>query len=237
VVNLVRHLSLIQDLDKQILVDQRPKSIGSTGQRRHWRSLHLLEIWTWGMIVMWRLDLMIEVSITSEKWLPISGFDNYVISNFGRVKIFERIVGGRFGKVVRKERFVRQSESCGYLICRLGNEEGYKMFKVHRLVALHFIVNPKNKPFVNHLDCNKKNNNVKNLEWCTNQENVDHAREHGRLKVGEEVVSSKLTPKQVMHIRNNLNNLTLKQVAKLYGVSFQAISLIRRGDSWSHLKL
>lgn len=50
-----------------------------------------------------------------------------------------------------------------------------KTFRIHRLVALHFIENPKNKLEVNHKDWNKNNNHVSNLEWMTRSENVQHS--------------------------------------------------------------
>lgn len=63
----------------------------------------------------------------------------------------------------------------GYEYVNLYNKDGRKTKKIHRLVAETFIPNPKNAPQVNHIDCNKLNNHVENLEWCTQQENTLHA--------------------------------------------------------------
>ena len=73
-----------------------------------------------------------------------------------------------------------------YLVIKQKNHEGYirlglyekkieKKFLVHRLIAQTFIPNPFNKPQVNHIDSNKSNNSVENLEWITNKENREHA--------------------------------------------------------------
>lgn len=67
----------------------------------------------------------------------------------------------------------------GYLRVRLSNVYGKKSASVHRLVAIAFIPNPENKPQVNHIDCNKMNNDVSNLEWVTNDENHHHKIDHG----------------------------------------------------------
>lgn len=63
----------------------------------------------------------------------------------------------------------------GYLRLNIKNDGGQKKFLVHRLIALTFIPNPENKPQVNHIDSNKSNNCVKNLEWITNKENRNHS--------------------------------------------------------------
>lgn len=66
-----------------------------------------------------------------------------------------------------------------YLKVAISIDGKMKYPNVHRLVAQAFISNPDNKPQVNHIDCNKTNNHVSNLEWVTNKENYAHAKKHG----------------------------------------------------------
>lgn len=74
-----------------------------------------------------------------------------------------------------------QDNSKGYLRVNLFDINGKaKKHYVHRLVAKAFIPNPKNKPIVNHIDCNTKNNSVENLEWCTQSENIQYSYDLGR---------------------------------------------------------
>ena len=68
-----------------------------------------------------------------------------------------------------------QKDHKGYLYVEIGR----KKYKVHRLVAKYFLPNPNNLPQVNHIDCDKSNNNVENLEWVTNRENYEHALKMG----------------------------------------------------------
>jgi hypothetical protein len=67
----------------------------------------------------------------------------------------------------------------GYLRIQLYSVNGCEFVSIHRLIAETFIPNPENKPFVNHIDGNKQNNRVSNLEWCTQKENIAHAWENG----------------------------------------------------------
>lgn len=68
-----------------------------------------------------------------------------------------------------------QKDKKGYLYVEIGR----KKYKVHRLVAKYFLDNPNDYAQVNHIDCNKENNNVSNLEWCSNKQNYEYALKTG----------------------------------------------------------
>ena len=102
----------------------------------------------------------------------------------------------------------------GYLFVSLTVSKGkYKNFLVHRLVAEAFIPNPDNKSDVNHIDGNKSNNNVENLEWCTRSENLAHALKIGLID-NQCKIRRKVTVKQGEHII--LFN-TMKDCAAFFG--------------------
>jgi len=93
----------------------------------------------------------------------IEGFSNYTISNDG--KIYSKIK-----KIYRKCHYNPQ----GYLQLRLKQNGKNENICVHRLVAEHFLPNPENKRCIDHIDKDKKNNNMWNLRWCTNGENMSN---------------------------------------------------------------
>ena len=99
-----------------------------------------------------------------EVWKIINHFPNYKISNYGRVYSIKR-------NIILKP----CHDSWGYLIVSLHNEHEHYTTKISRLVAKAFISNSHNKPEVNHIDGNKENNHVDNLEWATRTENERHA--------------------------------------------------------------
>lgn len=109
-----------------------------------------------------------------ELWKDLKRFDNlYQISNKGRVRSLAHNVILKPAKVAYR----KQEKSDGYQVVNIKK----KIYYVHRLVAEEFIPNPNKLPQINHKDGNKQNNNVENLEWCTNSENILHAYRLGLI--------------------------------------------------------
>lgn len=103
-----------------------------------------------------------------ERWQDIEGYDNYEVSTHGRIR------NKRLGIIMRTH-----GNRGGYEQLCLTQNGNRRTCKVHRLVAETFIPNPDNLPQVNHIDGDKWNNNIDNLEWCTPQQNMQHAIESG----------------------------------------------------------
>lgn len=98
-------------------------------------------------------------------WKPIDGYEGlYEVSSDGRVRSLYRY----------KKELKPNIGRGGYYYIQLWNKGKGKCVSIHRLVAEAFCDNPKRKPFVNHIDENKLNNNIENLEWVTHKENCNH---------------------------------------------------------------
>lgn len=104
-------------------------------------------------------------------WKDIDNFENYKISNFGNVKSFTKRKSGN--------NLIPQISRKGYQTVLLYNNGKPHQKKIHRLVAAAFISNKDKLPQVNHIDGNKQNNRVDNLEWCDNSYNQIHAYKTG----------------------------------------------------------
>lgn len=115
-----------------------------------------------------------------ETWKEIEGFSNYYVSNHGRIKNTFKIMKQKVSKT-------------GYSYAMLYKNKSRIDKPVHRLVANAFLDNAENKPTVNHIDGNKLNNNISNLEWATYSENNKHAYDIGikRRLFGEDNFHSK----------------------------------------------
>lgn len=112
-----------------------------------------------------------------EIWKDIEDYEGiYQISTFGRVKSLARMIKNGAKEYYRKEIIMTLSYNYdGYYIITLHKNNIPRTYKIHRLVAIYFIPNCKNKPVVNHLDGNKTNNHIDNLEWSTYKKNSNHA--------------------------------------------------------------
>lgn len=162
-----------------------------------------------------------------EIWKDIEGYEGYYqVSNYGNIKSLSRIIySEKRSNYKTKEKVLRQSNTTtGYKKVELVKEGIKKSYKVHRLVATAFIPNPENKPEVNHIDGNKINNYIENLEWVTSSENSIHAYETG------------LNPKKIdldeKEIIKEYNNGTSKEeIAKLFNVSNVVIARILKENN------
>ena len=120
----------------------------------------------------------------NEVWIPIKGYEEfYEVSNMGRVRSLDRLITKNELKYLRHGKVLKEGiDTAGYSFVMLQKNKAKKCCRVHRLVAEAFIVNENNKPQVNHIDGNKQNNNLSNLEYCTSCENVRHAFSTGLMK-------------------------------------------------------
>lgn len=114
-----------------------------------------------------------------EKFKLIEGYDHYLVSTWGKIYRIDKAfqVETNYQHMTRKlSELSTEETSKGYLRVYLSKNGKRKHHKVHRLVARAFIPNPENKPQVNHIDGNKKNNSITNLEWVTDEENKEHQK-------------------------------------------------------------
>lgn len=121
-----------------------------------------------------------------EIWLDVKNYEGlYKVSNLGNIKS----LGNDYK---RKEKILKPGKiSNGYLHVVLTKNKVKKNLKVHRIVALSFLPNPYNKPQINHINGNKIDNNLQNLEWSTQVENSNHAFKLGLNKICKKVIDIK----------------------------------------------
>lgn len=142
----------------------------------------------------------------TEIWKDVPGYEGfYQVSNLGRVKSLDRTIRhARFGSVKRKGKELRQAvDRYGYMRVGIFNGNDKKIWSVHRLVATAFIPNPENKETVNHINGNKQDNRVENLEWNTQVENLKHSYATGLN--GSKNHMNQSGSKPVMQYDKNLN--------------------------------
>jgi hypothetical protein len=129
----------------------------------------------------------------------IEGFSNYLVEDTG--KIFS---------LSKKDYMNSYENNCGYEFVSIKSDEGkWVSVYIHRLVAKSFLENPNNHPNVLHLDDNPKNNNLNNLKWGTQSENISLCSLHGRISKNNQYIKNPITWKMKdpfgnIHITQNL---------------------------------
>jgi len=158
-----------------------------------------------------------------ERWIKTEE-SNVWVSSFGRFRRepFKTYLNGkeRWNKEKIIEKFYLNRK--GYCVINL---KGKRHF-VHRLVAKYFVLNKEEKAQVNHIDGNKLNNHVSNLEWVTNQENRNHAVSMGLIATGERANSIVSTETKIEIINKILEGKTQAELSKQYNLRHQTVSLI-----------
>lgn len=172
-----------------------------------------------------------------EIWLPVVGYEGfYEVSNRGQVKTLAhyRPHSWHDSLCFYPDRILKHDLVRNYHQVKLSFGEKLKGFKVHRLVAQAFIPNPQDKPEINHIDGNKINNHVSNLEWVTSSENQKHAFRIGLQKSGLDNATCKVTKEDIYEIRRKLAEGVKSQevIAIEHSISRGLVSRIKLGLSW-----
>lgn len=148
-----------------------------------------------------------------EEWKDIKGYEEiYQISTKGRIKS----KGNSFS---RKEKEIKQTKTkSGYYTVGLHKGGKVKRYRVHRLVAETFIDNPFNLPEVNHIDENKANNEMTNLEWCTHKENCNHGTRNNRM--AETNINNPKRSKPILCIEKNVVYPSIHEASRSLNTSY-----------------
>lgn len=167
----------------------------------------------------------------NEEWKDIPEFSNYQISNLGFIR------NKKTGRILKSA-----TNGSGYLGCSLSNKGKKSTKKIHRLVAEMFLTKTEDNQEVNHIDGNKLNNRLDNLEWVSKSANIKHAYDKDLISPskGEKHYKSFLTQEDIDWIRTNYiprdKEFGSTALAIRFNISQSAISNIIHRKSWKTCK-
>jgi len=176
-----------------------------------------------------------------EIWKDIPDYEGfYQASNLGKIKSLPRTWIVRNGGLhITKEKTLKDSATRGYRQISLCKNNKPRRHAVHRLIIMSF--QGKSKLQVNHIDGDKANNNLNNLEYCTSSENLKHSYALGlQDKKGEKHHFAKFTNKQILDIRekNKSKNMKIgywKELSEKLNVHPNTLYAIRKNINWRHI--
>lgn len=177
-------------------------------------------------------------------WGTILGQEGkYQISYTGKVKSLPKKIKNRNGTFRYSNELIlknRLRSKDGYYFVSFYDNYKFTTQTIHRLVAMAFIPNPENKPYVNHIDGNKLNNHVSNLEWANCSENMLHAYRTGIAisQKGSKCHKSKMTESNVLAIRRLYKRnpfVNRRNIAKKFGVAYNTITCVILRKTWTHI--
>jgi hypothetical protein len=164
----------------------------------------------------------------------------YQVSNLGRVRSLDRMIGQKGGgKQFKSGRILRpRNHPHGYVFISLYKDGIANQVLIHRLVAIVFIPNPSNLPEVNHKNFNKKDNFVENLEWMTTKDNTRHAFAAGKINTskGDNHFRSIVNSEKVIDMIKLFNSgIKMCDIARKFQVSYPCVFGIVKRKNWKHV--
>jgi hypothetical protein len=155
----------------------------------------------------------------------VPGFPNYLVSRQGEV-----------WSIARKKMLVQVQGERGYMHVTLYRNGHGRNFLVHRLVVLAFVGRIPRGKQVNHIDGDKLNNDIQNLEIVTPEQNREHAKRTGLIVRGEDNPSSRLTEKDVQEIRQlRADGVRVRDIANRFDISERTVYMACRRKTWRHV--
>ena len=165
-----------------------------------------------------------------ENWEKIPGYEGFMASNLGNIKTLKRAINYGNRICLRQERILKPHKSkVGYYTVA----PFQKTTLVHRLITLTFLGERPINSVIDHIDGDYLNNNINNLRYVTQKENVHNAMRLGKTLNGESCSWSKLTIKQVLEIREDKR--IHKLIAKDYNICRQSVGEIKNRLIWKYI--